>query len=323
MCFYWKNIESRDNGKELSIEEISKIAGNFRRLHALILSGGEPFLRDDLSEIISVFNKRSGTKHVSIPTNFFCDDTPEKIRDIIIKHPGIFFRILISLDGIDEDHDAIRGLKGGFQKLMSNYEKLHRFKKNFKNLSLNTVTVLTSYNAEKIPGILAFAGELDVDDIKLVYVRGDSREAKAKNVSPEKYLDYIKYAETLTIKKNRTKSFYNNLFSSVSLVAKEQIAEFLIKKQMALPCNAGSKLIVISETGKAIPCEILGQELGDLREHDYNMTSIMKSEKAQKVMQSIKEGRCCCAMDCNTISNVVCSPSMYPRVLKKLLAFYR
>lgn len=323
MCFNWENIENRKNRQELSIQEISKIADGFNKLHSLIISGGEPFMRQDVSDIISEFHKRLGIRHVSIPTNLFCNDAPEKIRSIAIKHPGIFFRILISLDDIGEDHDVIRGHKGGFKKLMWNYERLRVYKKNLGNLSLNVATVFTSYNAEKMTHILDFSGGLDIDDIKLIYVRGDTREHEAKDVTPEQYEYCVKYAEKIIIKKNRTKSLYNNVFSSASLVAKELISESLIKKQQVLHCNAGSRFVVISETGEVFPCETLGQKLGNLRQYEYSISSIMKSGKAQKVMRFINDGKCSCTMDCNTISNVIYSPSVYLRVLKKLLAFYK
>lgn len=325
MCFNWENIENGGARDELSIQEISKIADGFKKLHALLISGGEPLLREDLAEIIGEFYKRSGVKHVSIPTNLFCDDAPEIIRSIVITNPGVFFRIIISLDGIGEDHDNIRGYKGGFKKLLSNYGRLQVYKNGLKNLSLNVATVFTSYNAEKLTHILDFAGKLDIDDIKLLYVRGDTREPEAKNVNPREYKHYIEYTEKLTTKKNRTKSFYNNLFGSVSLVARELIAESLNEKRRVLPCNAGSKFIVISETGEVFPCEILRKEFGKLRECNYNISSIMESEKAQKVKQFIKDGECNCnvQLQCNTISNIVYNPSMYPRVLKKLSGFYK
>ena len=323
MCFNWKNLEDSAKRDELSIEEIEKIAEGFRGLHSLIVSGGEPFLREDLKEIIGAFHGLSGVRHVSIPTNLFMGNAPEMIKDMADRYPKVFFRILMSLDGVGIDHDAIRNHPGGFQKLLQNYERLCAYKKELKNLSLNVAVVLSSYNREKIGALLDFAGTLDVDDIKLIYVRGDTREQGAKDVEPQAYRNAIKRAELLTVKKKRTKSFYNNLFSSASLVAKEIIAESLIEKKLPFPCNAGKRFLVISDTGEVFPCETLGKELGNLRKENYSIRSIMESEKAKEVLRFIKEGRCFCTMDCNTISNVIYSPSLYPRVFKKLLDFYR
>lgn len=313
-------MDERQSREELSLKEISRIADSFKGLHSLILSGGEPFLRDDLNGIVSEFHKRTPAKQVSIPTNLFCRDAPEKIKEMALKHPSIFFRILISIDGVGDDHDVIRGHKGGFKKLIANLEKTVAYKKDLKNLSLNSVTVLSSFNSEKIKPTIDFAGSLEIDDIKIIYVRGNTREPEAKDVSPDKYQQCIKYAEELTIKKDRTKSLYNDLFSSVSLVAKEEIAKSLSSGRLSRRCNAGSKLIVISETGEVFPCEILAEKLGDLREHDYNIASIMKSDQAKDVLDFIRAGKCSCTMDCNAISNAVYSPSLYLRALKKYIS---
>jgi MoaA/NifB/PqqE/SkfB family radical SAM enzyme len=322
MCFNWKNIEEGRSREELSIEEIKRIAEGFKGLHSLIVSGGEPFLREDLEEVVTEFHNRSGTRHVSIPTNLFCEEVPEKIRNLAVKHPGVFFRILMSIDGIGEDHDFIRDRNGGFDKLLCNYERLRAYKKGLSNVSLNAAVVLSTYNKEKIGPLLDFVGGLDIDDIKLIYVRGDTREPEAKDVPPVVYQKAFKLAESLTIKRNRTKSFYNNLLSAVSLVSKELIAEGLVKNRMPVPCNAGTRFLVVSDTGEVFPCEMLGRDLGNLREHDYDISSVLKSTKAKDVLEFIRQGKCFCTMDCNTISNVIYSPSLYPRVFKKLRAIY-
>ncbi len=323
MCFNWKNMNDGKTREELSVDEITKIAGSFNGLHSLILSGGEPFLRKDLKDIVGAFQKHSGTKQVSIPTNLFCSDAPEMIKDIASSYPDVFFRILISIDGIGEEHDDIRGHKGGFDKLTNNLNRLISYKKELHNLSLNSVTVVSSFNADRIIPTLDHIRELDIDDIKLIYVRGDTREPEAKEVTPEIYQKCIQHAEKLTIKKKRTKSLYNNLFSSVSLVAKEEIAESLKTRRLPRPCNAGSKLIVISDTGEVFPCEILSEKFGDLREHNYSLSEVLNTERAKKLLDFINEKKCFCTMDCNAISNVIYSPLTYPRVLKKFLKFYK
>src|SRR3989338_3896529 len=60
-CFYWREVESADSSLELSFSEIKKISGNLPGLAQISLTGGEPFLRKDFSEIIKVFYQLSGT----------------------------------------------------------------------------------------------------------------------------------------------------------------------------------------------------------------------------------------------------------------------
>ncbi len=315
--------ESRSR-EELSLGEISRIADNFKGLHSLVLSGGEPFLRDDLHKIVSEFHKRTPVQQVSIPTNLFCDGAPERIKEMALQHPNVLFRVLISIDGIGEDHDIIRGHKGGFAKLMANLERTIVYRREIRNLSLSSITVLSSFNSEKIRPTIDFAKGLEIDDARILYVRGDTREPEAKDVSLDQYRQCLEYAEQSTMRRDRTGSFYDNLINCVSLVAKEEIARPAGSGRLTRRCNAGAKLIVISETGEVLPCETLPRKLGDLRDHDYSVASIMKTDRAKDVLGFIRTGKCACSMDCNSaVSNVVYSPFLYPRVLKKYVSLRR
>lgn len=124
------------------------------------------------------------------------------------------------------------------------------------------------------------------------------------------------------MEKRSGSSFYNNLMSAVSLVAKEEIADELDEGRLRMPCNAGVKFLVIDDEGALYPCETLGRRLGDLRDHGYDFRSVLKTDEARGVLEFIREGRCFCTIDCNTISNVIFGPSLWWRVVKKLLRFY-
>ncbi len=67
-CFNWREI-NQNKDKELSLEEIQKISENLPRFPWLLLSGGEPFLRSDLVDLIETFHRNNKVAHVTIPTN--------------------------------------------------------------------------------------------------------------------------------------------------------------------------------------------------------------------------------------------------------------
>ncbi len=79
------------------------------------ISGGEPLLRKDLSEIID-YAKKTGMKVSLITSGYFLD---EKIFDNLVRH-GV--RVSISVDGPEEINDAIRG-KGAYKKALAAIEK--------------------------------------------------------------------------------------------------------------------------------------------------------------------------------------------------------
>ena len=53
-CFYWKELDA-DHSNELKIDEIKKIAQSLPRLLVLSITGGEPFVRKDICDVVSTF----------------------------------------------------------------------------------------------------------------------------------------------------------------------------------------------------------------------------------------------------------------------------
>ncbi|GAI16765.1 unnamed protein product [marine sediment metagenome] len=105
MCFNWKSIDNAKNKKELTLDEIKKISMKFPNLIYLTISGGEPFLRDDLSEIVGSFIENNNTQFVSIPTNGFFTERVISVSERLFKrYPWVSFRIGLSIDGIGKKH---------------------------------------------------------------------------------------------------------------------------------------------------------------------------------------------------------------------------
>src|SRR5579883_2966924 len=69
-CFYFDKLNSRD---DLTFDEIATIAATAPPFRKLWLSGGEPFLRERLAEIVALFTKR-GVRNVNLPTNGLLPD---------------------------------------------------------------------------------------------------------------------------------------------------------------------------------------------------------------------------------------------------------
>lgn len=114
ICDTWK-IKNVNN--ELSVTEIDTILSDslFNDLENVILTGGEPSLRPDLLEIIQTIHKRFPKVGIWISTNGLL---PEKVLQVMKKCSGqkIPVGIGVSLDGVGEKHDYIRGINGAYEK---------------------------------------------------------------------------------------------------------------------------------------------------------------------------------------------------------------
>ncbi len=100
----WSEKQSR----EISTQQWKEIISDLLSQGAchLVFEGGEPTLRPDLKELVSFARKKGA--YTTIATN--------AIKDLSPYYPH---RFLISIDGLKESHDQIRG-KGSFEKTLLN-----------------------------------------------------------------------------------------------------------------------------------------------------------------------------------------------------------
>jgi len=122
MCDQWK----RKTGDELSTEKWMDILLQLKEIGIknITLSGGEPFLRRDIIEIISYANKIGS--EVGVITNGYLLDK-EKIEAAIKAGLGSFS---ISVDAVSEKFNNIRGIQGAYQKVLNSCKLLSEYKKN-------------------------------------------------------------------------------------------------------------------------------------------------------------------------------------------------
>ena len=66
-CFYHDSLNKKMN--ELSLEEIDAFTKTMDPLLSLILTGGEPYLRHDLDQIVRIFYENTKVPIITIPSN--------------------------------------------------------------------------------------------------------------------------------------------------------------------------------------------------------------------------------------------------------------
>lgn len=133
MCNIW-NTEKRP---ELSVEQYDQILADplFNTVERLLVSGGEPTLRTDLSDLIEVcFQHMPSLRVLSLVTNGLW---PERIlatcADIVKRCTarGIRVSISVSLDGLAETHEAMRNIPGAFAKAVETIDGLRKLQEQY------------------------------------------------------------------------------------------------------------------------------------------------------------------------------------------------
>ena len=155
-CFYWKELESYQK-KELILSEIEKIAKNSKlNLLWLSLTGGEPFLRLDLAEIIKAFCRYGKVANISIPTNAQLKENTFNITKKILRLcPSTYISVNVSLEGLEKTHDKIRGSKGSFSKALKTFSELKKLK-TFSNFGLSIQMTITRENQKELKKLYVY-----------------------------------------------------------------------------------------------------------------------------------------------------------------------
>lgn len=318
-CFYGAEIEKGLKPDEMTVAEIEKFAPTVGPLLQLSLTGGEPFLRAEFTDIAGIMLTHTDARYVTIPTN---GSMPERIREfletLLPKFPNSYFRIVLSIEGYGERHDELRSMPGAFGHIEASYRAISPLRERFSNLVLDSNSVFTAASEETLLEDLARLHEtFRFDNMSVTYARGSISDPALMRVSRERYERINAFLESL--ERRKEKRPLHTLWRGVRDLSRDILMRTVFEDEFVTPCVAGRKLVVVSETGDVFPCEILGKSMGRLRDFGYDLGALMKSDPAGELRGWIKDTKCKCSFECALAANVVWSPSLYPKLAEASL----
>ncbi|MEK6645360.1 MAG: radical SAM/SPASM domain-containing protein [Candidatus Firestonebacteria bacterium] len=321
MCFYKDNMIKMEGAKnELTVEEYEKISKSLKLINILGISGGEPFLRDDLSEIIKILYKNCSPLVVDLPTNgFYTQKIVSQVEDIAKHCKNMTVDVQLSIDGPEKIHNEIRGLKDGFSRLKETYKELSELKKKYKNLYLKGCVVYSSYNQNSIEELFDILNKdfKNFDRILFSVAHGSVSNAEVFNFDWDKYFRICDKIRNTAVVKNIT-DFHSIFTIALRMLKNDRLKEVLKTKDMYKKCGAGKRVIVVNETGKVFPCEPLWQPVGDLRANNYNMEEILNSKEMKDFKKNIIKKKCTCHWGLPLSNTLIYTPKYYPKILLEM-----
>jgi len=298
-CFYWQEL---NKVTDLSIDDIHKISKSIGKFRTLLLSGGEPFLRDGLFEVCQQFIKNNKISALTIPTNGILT---EKIVDFCARalklYPELILSVSISIDGPKDLHDATRGAEGVFDKATETLRELLKLKSHYKNLELIVNTVITDKNTGQLACFMNFIFDnFDIDYHDFELLRGDYKDKNLYLPSIEE----IKKIHNLIVENRkrylkRKEANFLEYFAAISLLKLSQKLKerCLARKKPLFACSAGRNIAVIDANGDVKLCELL-PAVGSLKDTNYAFSAVLNSKKANELKSTIKETDCSCTHVC-------------------------
>ena len=285
-CFYWRNLNQRD---DLKVEEIFALARDLGRVENLNLSGGEPFLRPEFAEICRFFIQNNGVQQIYVPTNgYFTERTIKALKSIFEERSLKFFVCELSIDGMPEYHDRFRGNPKSFEKLLETYESLAELQASEPRLRIHSISTVTSENLDEIKKLTTYLYERcpAMDHHNLALIRGERKNESLVIPNLAAYEELSQYARRLWAPREEKR--YGSLVEPMLQWAKVKTAQ---QQTQVIPCRAGILSAVVYANGDVSFCET-HPPLGNLRQKSFR--ELWYSPEAEALRRSVHAKECWC-----------------------------
>ncbi len=293
MCNVWKHPTKE--GEEVRPDLLNKLP----QLSFCNVTGGEPFLRDDIGGIIYVL--RSKAKRVVISTNGYFT---EKILDVARGNKNIGIRV--SIEGLPAANDELRGTRDGFDHGLRTLLELKRM--GLKDIGFG-ITV-SDRNARDMLELYQLAKLMDLEFSTAVvhnsyYFHKHDNEISSK----DEVIACFKELIHELLKTKKVKSWYRAYFN-YGLINR------IKGNPRLLPCDAGTDMFFLDPWGEVRPCngmdsDSLDNSMGNLNEHSFE--EIWNGERARRIREKVKN----CDKNCWMIGTA--SPAMKKHIMSPTL----
>ena len=309
--------------KDLKISEIERVFQSMKPIYFFNLSGGEPFLRKDLPEIVELACRYLRPQVIHTPTNAILTDRVVAMTEEIIKiireyDAKVPFTVKPSIDGVGKLHDDIRGVKGNFDCLLKTIDGLKKLEEKYDNFHLELGTVISNFNIDHLDEIEDFVHSLGVESY-----RNEVAECRTEffNIgdpitpSAEIYQKLIKdFSKKIEDNIGKKKKLARTT-EAMRVIYYDLAGKILKENCQIIPCYAGISNVHINYDGGVWPCCVLGYDkaMGNLREYNYDFSKLWNSEKANEVRRYIRDKNCACPLANQAYSNELLH---FPTLLK-------
>lgn len=302
----------------LSIEKIKEVIKKLGVLPYVIITGGEPFLRNDVALICKLFYDYCLSRFFVIATNgFFTEKIVTQVKEVLRDCPNAHITVGVSIDGIGLAHDCVKKLADSFQRAVATIEKLQKLKRYFQNLSVNISTVVTKENNRNLGKISAyFRKNYEVDNYFVTLKRCSPKTVDIKDIRQEDYFSVLK--GIVEPSQNYPQTFFSKVYKHLYASVIDEMQQLLKRGRYLRPCLAARKFLVLNEKAQLCLCELRKEKIGNLTEAK-SLNTLLRSKEAKALREKVREEKCFCNWGCAVTANFIFSPSVYPRLIISFL----
>ena len=275
MCYTWQHPSKKE--EEIRARDLETLPAMVR----LNVTGGEPFLRDDLGEILDVVKKKA--KRVVISTNGFLT---KRTLEVMSAHRDVGIRI--SFDGIGETHDRIRGVPKAHARALETLKGL----KSLGIKDLGIAVTISDENAKDLVALYRLACENGVELATAIlhnayYFHKDDNVIEDKE-AVEACIEGLMKAY---LESSHPKDWFRAYFC-------EGLVDHMHGRQRPMKCTMATDSFFVDPYGCVRPCNVMNEPFGNIREKSFQ--EIWASPEAEAVRAKVDK----CTENCWMIGSV-------------------
>ncbi len=287
MCNTWQHPSKKE--EEFEPDLVNKIPDGLKFIN---ITGGEPFVRDDLDEIIQIAMTK--TKRLVISTNGYFTKKIVKLAEKFGNRIGV----RISVEGLPAANDELRGIKNGFDHGLRTLVSLHRM--GTKDIGFGMT--VSDRNAKDMIELYRLANAMGLE-----FATATTHNSYYFHKNDNKY-DYAEMVagdfENIAMELLRTKKPKNWFRAYFNL----GLANKVRGGKRPLPCEAGTDVFFLDPYGNVMPCNGSDAPMGMGNLNKQTFDEIWNSSNADEVRKQVKD----CQKQCWMIGSA--SPAMRKRV---------
>jgi Fe-coproporphyrin III synthase len=263
MCRTWQ-FPTKPS-EEFAPELLRKLPDALGRVN---ITGGEPLIRKDLPEIVDILAPKA--RRLEISTNGYFTD---RLVAIARKHPDITVRI--SIEGLQETKDRVRGIHDGFDRAVRSFEALREV--GVKDLGF--AVVIQDANAHDLLRLYEFVSERKAEFAQAVphnsyyFHTNDNAFGDVPAVQGA-----IRELIEAFLRSKRPKEWFRAYLN-------RGLVDYVGGAARRLECTAGEDIFFLDPHGEIYPCNGLSASMGNLR--DASFVDLWSSEVARGVRSTV------------------------------------
>jgi MoaA/NifB/PqqE/SkfB family radical SAM enzyme len=288
-CNIWKS----NPGKELTLSEIEAFAKKNGFFKWIELTGGEPFLRGDLADIVKAFRDSSRDLYlVTMPTNSLCsiERIERTVRTMLeLRIPRLV--ITVSLDGYKELHDRLRGVPNSFEKAIAVFKLLREMRKEHSNLGFVFGYTMSKYNkgafGKTFEEVKSAIPDITYNDFHVNLAQNSGNYYRNEGADISAYGEDAA-GELESILSHR--SFSPNAVSILDTLFLKKLVYFSRTGKSPMRSRSLELSLFLDSGGDVYPSIMSSAKVGNIKDSDFDLMKILNSDPASRAREAIRNG---------------------------------